>query len=120
MTPDTSPRLDVITGAQALIVQHHAVFGRLARSVTSFTVGTVEPRADDTRAVTVSFEEPRKQMRSSVRMVADDTRYLTVEVAGTLVYDSRQDVPCDMTRWQETKLKFPQPPFSSHRPVVLP
>jgi len=80
--PRYFPRLDEITGAQALIVQHNAVFGRLERSVKSFTVGTVEPHADDTRSVTVSFEEPRKQMRSSVTMVPDDTRYLTVEVAG--------------------------------------
>jgi len=39
-------------------------------------------------------------------MRSNAERYLTIEEAGAVVYDSRQDVPVDMTAWEETRRRF--------------
>jgi hypothetical protein len=46
-------------------------------------------------------------------MTPDDIRYLTlVDDSGTVLYDSRTDVPCDMEKWQKTYAKHAaQNPF---------
>jgi hypothetical protein len=95
---------------QATIVFHSAVFGRSTQQVRWFQVSEVEPRAQDERSVTVRFLEPRKRRRCYTTLQASDySRYLTIEVNGATVYDSRQDVPIDMGKWNEAAARFTQP-----------
>jgi hypothetical protein len=39
-------------------------------------------------------------------MRPESIRYLTIEDAGRVLYDSRVDVPCDMAKWDETNHRF--------------
>jgi hypothetical protein len=91
------------SGNNALIVQHCAVFGRLEAAARTFEVGPVKPYGESPCSVTVAFTRPKQRGRHTFTIVPDNRRYLTIEVAGKVVYDSRQDVPCDMVAWRETK-----------------
>ena len=90
-------------GGYATIVQHCAVFGRTATVVREWKVDAVWPDAQHPASVSVSFVEPRKRRRHSYTMKADNLRYLTIEAAGRVVYDSRRDVPCDMAAWEAAR-----------------
>ena len=98
--------MTILTGEHATIVQHCAVFGRIETAVRTFQVSDVKPYAQYDLSVTVTFQEPRKRRRASYTMHSEDTRYLTIEVRGAVVYDSRQHVPCDMDWWAETRKRF--------------
>ena len=37
----------------------------------------------------------------------DNIRYITIELNGLTLYDTRDDVPCDMDKWRETRAWFP-------------
>ena len=65
-------------------------------------MNAVTPYAQYAVSVSAHFIEPRKRRRASVRMVPDDTTYLTIETDGRVLYDSRAGVPCDMGAWAET------------------
>jgi hypothetical protein len=100
-----------LDGGLARIVQHCAAFGRIETPVRAFWVDEVVPYAQHAVSVSVTFTEPR-QRRAAFTMTPDDLRYLTVEVGGRVVYDSRTDVPCDMATWEATARRF------GDRPVV--
>jgi hypothetical protein len=38
-------------------------------------------------------------------VIPDNLRYLTIERNGMMLYDSREDVPCDMVKWEPTYQK---------------
>ena len=95
-----------LSGDRAVIVQHCAVFGRLETEVRKFIVGDVRPWAQYDCAVSVSFVKPRKRRWYSYTMYPENIRYLTIEVDGKTIYDSRDDVPCDMSAWVETDTRF--------------
>jgi len=97
---------DRLVGGYATIVQHCAVFGRIETVVREFRVGEVRPYAQYPCSVSVRFVEPRKRRPACYTMTPDNTRYLTVEAAGRTLYDSRQDVPCDMSAWEATHRRF--------------
>jgi hypothetical protein len=94
------------TFREALIVQHCAVIGRLEQLVRAYHIGEVERYAQYPVSVRVAFLAPRKRRAASFRVVPDNIRYLTVEGDGHVIYDSRADVPCDMTAWNATDQKF--------------
>jgi hypothetical protein len=94
-----------MTGGKALIIQHCAVFGRLETPVRKFTVEDVRPYAQSPISVSVVFVKPRERRAYSYTIKPDDSRYLTVEVNGEVVYDSRKDVPCDMEQWAVTRAR---------------
>ena len=96
----------MISRDRAIIVQHCAVFGRLETPVRSFRVGEACPYAQHPCSITVSFQRPRGRRWSAFRIVPDDIRYLTIEIGGREVYDSREDVPCDMAKWVKTRGRF--------------
>jgi len=100
----------VRAGEQALIVQHCAVAGRIETPVRRFSVLAVAPYAQHPCSVTVEFKEPHKRGSFVYTMVPDDTRYLTIEMAGRVVYDSRADVPCDMAAWHQAAARFGNAP----------
>jgi len=95
-----------LDGGTAVIVQHCAVMGRMETPVRSFRVGEAEPDAQYPTSVSVWFVEPRKRRRAYVTMRPESIRYLTIESAGRVLYDSRADVPCDMDKWDETNRRF--------------
>src|SRR5262245_39323602 len=101
----TSEQVREHTGA-AVIVQHCSVFGTIRTPVRQFKVEDVRPYAQHKLSVTVAFLEPRKRTWCLFTMVPDGTRYLTIEVGGSVVYDSRAEVPCDMAKWEETWARF--------------
>jgi hypothetical protein len=93
----------------ALIVQHCAVMHRLETPVRWFRVGQPRPYAQHPASVCVGFKKPRKRVPHYYTITPDNIRYLTIEVGGRVVYDSRQEVPCDMAKWEETRSRFPLP-----------
>ena len=36
----------------------------------------------------------------------DNIRYITIELNGLIRYGARDDVPCDMDKWRETRARF--------------
>lgn len=105
----------VRAGAHAVIVQYCAMTGRLETPVRRFSVLAVASYAQYPYSVTVEFRERGKPRPTFFTVLPDDTRYLTIEVAGQEVYDSRADVPCDMTIWQRTaERSASQPVVSDH------
>lgn len=93
-------------GGPARLVQHSAVFGRMETEVREFRVGDVYPYGESSRSVGIDFVEPGKSQHYAFTMRTDGERYLTVEMAGQTVYDSRIDVPIDMDKWHETDARF--------------
>jgi hypothetical protein len=95
----------------AVLTIHSAVFGRRGNEIQWFRVGEVKPYAQHERTVDVVFRERpqpnsrRKQQRAFTTVVPNNIRYLTVEAEGRVIYDSREDVPCDMGRWNEVAAK---------------
>ena len=95
-----------LTYTKALIVQHCAVDGRLETPVRAYAVEPRKPFGPQATSVVVSFIQSGKRHGASFRIVRDHLRYLTIEVGGQVVYDSRTDVSCNMTRWAETDARF--------------
>jgi hypothetical protein len=92
--------------SSAPVIFQCAVSGRFETLVRSFRVGPVQPFKQYNSAVCVSFVAPRKRQAKCVRILPDNIRYLTVEQEGETVYDSGQDVPCDIEEWTVTKDRF--------------
>jgi hypothetical protein len=88
-------------GENATIIQHCAVFGTLKTAVRKFKVREPRPYAQHPISVDVDFVEPRKRRWAAYRMMPVNYRYLTIERDGVVLYDSRQDVPCDMEEWRK-------------------
>jgi len=96
--------MTVRDGGSAVVVKHCAVFGRRETPVRTFKVGEVQrPYAQYDAGVTMIFQSPRERKRWGWTAVQDNLTYFTIEVDGNTVYDSRQDVPCDMKEWEATK-----------------
>jgi hypothetical protein len=88
-------------GNKATLIRHCAVFGRKRKEVRKFRVTDPAPFAQYPVAVTIWITEPRKRTSFGYRATPDNLTYLTVEVQGAVVYDSRSDVPCDMEKWED-------------------
>jgi hypothetical protein len=91
--------------SSATIVTHCAVFGTNRKDVREFHVRPPQPYAQYPVSVSISFVEPGKRTTYSYRVVPDNLAYRTIEQNGVVVYDSRNDVPCDMAKWRETYAK---------------
>ena len=94
------------SGDVGTIVTHCAVFGRKVTPVRKFCVDEVRARPQYPCSVYVFFTAPRRRVQQAFLIVPDNLTYLTVEVDGREVYDSRIDVPCDMTKWKEVYDRF--------------
>jgi hypothetical protein len=90
------------SGGRAVLKRYCAVFGYHETPVRKFTVYEVEPRAQYDRSVMISWVEPRKRSSEATVIVPNDYRFMTIEVDGETVYDSRIDIPCDMDKWKVT------------------
>jgi hypothetical protein len=94
-------------------VLHCAVFGRLEDVVRKVQVADPKPDAQYSVSVTIGSVPKGRRRWFFVTMTPDDIRYCTVEdESGRVLYDSRQDVPCDMAKWEDTWRRFKNdPPF---------
>ncbi len=98
---------------QFLLVFHCAVMGHWERPIRSFDTRLSQDSLDRP-TVTVWFYEPRWQTPKGITLLADNGSYITIEQDQQVVYDSRQDVPCDMDAWLANRLKrAPGGQFSS-------
>jgi hypothetical protein len=80
--------------------------GRLETPVRAYLVEPPRPYAQHRASVSVAFIEPRQSRAAFYRILGDNLRYLTIEVDGQVIYDSRSDVPCDMDHWAATNARF--------------
>lgn len=94
------------TYANAVIIQHCAVMGRLATPARAYQVSAPRPVTRTQTGITVSFIKPRQRRSAYYQITSDNLRYLTIEVGGHVVYDSRHDIPCDMEQWAATNAKW--------------
>jgi hypothetical protein len=93
--------MSIRQGENATIIRHDAVFGRREKIVRKFKVGEVVSYAQYKQAVSVQWVEPRKRNCWRFVVVPDNLVFCTIEHDGRVLYDSRNDVPCDMAKWSE-------------------
>ena len=94
------------TYTTASIRQYCAMAGTLETPVRTYHIAPPQRYAQPPTSVRVYFLKPRNRSPVSYNMVPDNLRYLTIEVAGQVVYDSRTDVPCDMAKWTATNQEW--------------
>jgi hypothetical protein len=90
----------------AMILQHCAVAGRLEPSVRAYRVWPPRAYSEHRVSVTLWFRVPQSLTRYAYVVIPDNCRYLTIEVNGQTVHDSRTDVPCDLAEWEATRHKW--------------
>jgi hypothetical protein len=90
-------------GGKAIIVSHSAVVGIRAWPVRKWSVSTLRPYSEYP-GVLMHYILPRKKVLGDyIEICPDNIQYVTVELPdGTVLYDSRADVPCNMTEWNKT------------------
>jgi hypothetical protein len=89
-------------GEHATIVGHSAVFGTKETAVRSWEISAVKPYAQYDKSVVVFFVRPGKRKKEGWYCTPENLSYYTIkDRSGETVYDSRDDVPCDMGKWQE-------------------
>ena len=54
----------------------------------------------------VSFISRGKRKGAYLTIRKDDLRYLLIEADGEVLYDSRNEVPCNMAKWDATPARF--------------
>jgi hypothetical protein len=86
------------------LVRHCAVFGERRHPVRDFKIGETKPYAQYPVSVTILYVEPRKRRWMAATATPDNLTYFTIEDRGTVVYDSRKEVPCDMAEFEQTRL----------------
>jgi hypothetical protein len=96
----------VLQGDRATLRYRSSVFGEWSRYVRKFRVYEVKPYAQHAVSVTIGFCEPRKRRWCFDTIVPDNIRYITVEVNGRSIFDSRDVVPCDMDDWEATRARL--------------
>lgn len=93
-------------GTHADLVSHCSVFGRSVTPVRWFRVGEARPYAQYARSVDVFFIEPRKRKKYVMQAHEGGPRFITIEVQGQTVYDSRTEVPVDMDKWEADRIRL--------------
>ena len=58
-------------------------------------------------ATAVNIAKPTNLNAPMIHAFLDNIRYITIELNGLIVYDTGDDVPCDMDKWLETRARFP-------------
>lgn len=58
-------------------------------------------------ATAVNIAKPTNLGVPMIHAFLDNIRYITIELNGLTLYDTRDDVPCDMDKWRETRAGFP-------------
>ncbi|MGO9929054.1 MAG: hypothetical protein ACLPLP_23855 [Mycobacterium sp.] len=58
-------------------------------------------------ATAVNIAKPMNLSAPMIHAFLNNIRYITIELNGLILYDTRDDVPCDMDKWRETRARFP-------------
>jgi hypothetical protein len=58
-------------------------------------------------ATAVTVAKPTNLSAPMIHAFLDNIRYITIELNGSSQHDTRDDVPCDMDKWRETRARFP-------------
>jgi hypothetical protein len=82
-----------------VVIQYCAVLGRLETPAQWVKTCEVRP------SVTVYFKEPGEPVRNYYIISPDNVRFAQIEVEGRVIWDSRQEVPCDMAAWEATNAR---------------
>jgi hypothetical protein len=83
----------------ATVIHNSAAFGRHASEARAVWTRVLEPYAQYARAVVVYFRDARGRT-CSTDVAPDNVLFVQVEARGKLIYDSRDEVPCDMGEWE--------------------
>ena len=78
----------------------------MRQRLRGYRIVPMERCAQFDRAVSVWYVEPRRRRWHGFVVKNDDLVYVTIEKDGRVVWDSRADVPCDMTKWLADQHKF--------------
>jgi hypothetical protein len=54
-------------------------------------------------AIAVNIAKPANLSAPMIHTFLDNIRYITIELNGLVLYDTRDEVPCDMEMWRETR-----------------
>lgn len=89
------------TNRPATLVEYASVWGgeRLESHVRMVDV-KIDAFAQYPIAAYIEFKKPRERRSHTFVVVPNNIRYVTIEQNGQVVYDTRQDVPCDMQAWE--------------------
>lgn len=77
----------------------HGIMSDYSRTVRAYCIGQVRPYAQYERSVSISCKLPRKRNAES-HTVTGNAYVEILAPDGTLIYDSRTDIPLDMADWQ--------------------
>lgn len=92
-----------------------------SKPVRRLSIGQPRPYAQHPVAVQISFTEPGRRTSSGCTVVPDSLGYYTIEDDnGRVFYDSRQDVPCDMEKFEATRQRFAKQWQDQGYTVVVP
>lgn len=98
----TTPSTKARRKKEYTLIIHCAELGEVRRRIKAFRVSEPAPFVHYEIGVVVTFAVPRVRTEEGVTIVQDNRRYVTVEEAGRVVFDSRTAVPCNMDAWQQT------------------
>src|SRR4051812_26436609 len=91
-------------GGKATLI-HHSVYndnGRFKIEASNFSVWKLCRRSR--HWVTVQIDYIRHETGKKgypIRIYSGNNEFWTIEIEGKAVYDSRLEIPCDTTKWQE-------------------
>ena len=58
-------------------------------------------------ATAVNIAKPTNLNAPMIHAFLYNIRYITIELNGLILYDTRDNVPCNMDDWRETRARFP-------------
>jgi hypothetical protein len=59
-------------------------------------------------ATAVNTAKPTNLSTPMIHAFLDNIRYITIELNGLILYDTRDDLPCDMDKWRKTRARLPE------------
>jgi hypothetical protein len=99
---DTAEKRYLLEGDNVIVVQHCAAFGTRREAARKFRVSPVERYAQYDKSMIVwTPKKPNSRTRwSGCRIEPNDLMYVTIEKDDSVLFDSRDHIPCDMEKWQ--------------------
>jgi hypothetical protein len=108
-TDGQQARVVTLEGGKAIIVWHVATSGIHKQPVRKWKISPPDAVAQYPVSLNVQFVERGKRRSMCAAIDPDNRLYLTIELDdGTVLYDGRAEVPCDMKKWDETYKKSDQ------------
>jgi hypothetical protein len=91
---------------RCVITLHCAVLGRRATEA-----GWVKTEKNGS-GVTIYFKRAGEKESAYYIISPDNLRFAQIASEGQVIWDSREEVPCDMTDWEATNAKHQRRPFA--------